>query len=504
MKVDYKSFEKKYPEVKKYLSKEVLDAAEATLPIWDMYDDEEFKPSIDDVIDLVNFEIKDLDTQGSLDDKKEAKVLNVSPDEDDDSTIEPDVPVEKGKKKKVKKEKVEKEPKAKKPTKAELKQEQYDNAEKVELIPVEVSIIKRYITMQGKKLKEVKQSKSNNPNSILNALQKAIVERKIRKESKFKYEILQIQRSLVKIVNGVAEGLYGNSEVINIAHYDDLKKIVDGYVVDKYTTVAKSFISTVQEKSDKKKAENLLKRIENVTTDDSHQDELDAMKKSLKDFVDGKTEKVETTERQLRGLYGSMNGDCGTVNGLGSIADTEGVISSNDLINADFDSIGFTGRWESFFGCPSSKFKFMVYGTAGSGKSTFCLQLAKYLSKDLGKKVLYVASEEKFGYTLKEKIERLNVANSNFFIAESLPLDLSKYDVIFFDSVNDMQIEADELEEISNGKATVSIFQCTKEGVYKGGQAFAHNADVVVRVENMTAKTEKNRFGEGGKELQVI
>ena len=49
-------------------------------------------------------------------------------------------------------------------------------------------------------------------------------------------------------------------------------------------------------------------------------------------------------------------------------------------------------------------------------------------------------------------------------------------------------------------KAYCFVFQSTKDGNYRGTQEFAHDADVVVKVENMVAVTEKNRFG--GSNLQ--
>ncbi len=146
----------------------------------------------------------------------------------------------------------------------------------------------------------------------------------------------------------------------------------------------------------------------------------------------------------------------------------------------------------------------MVYGAAGGGKSTFCILLAKYLTEKLGWRVLYIASEERFGYTLKEKLKRLNACNENLHIAESVPEGaLQDYDCVFFDSVNDLQIEPTKLNEYTDGIASVSIFQCTKDGQYKGGQEFSHDADVVVRVDDMVATTEKNRFGNSGNEFMV-
>lgn len=146
----------------------------------------------------------------------------------------------------------------------------------------------------------------------------------------------------------------------------------------------------------------------------------------------------------------------------------------------------------------------MVYGPAGGGKSTFSLLLAKYLSKDLGWRVLYVASEERYNRSLKDKLERLRANNSNLRIADDLPSSVGDYDCVFLDSVNDLKLSPEELMNVTEGIASVSIFQCTKDGKYMGGQEFAHDADTVVRVDDMKAVSEKNRFGNSGLEFDVV
>ena len=45
MKVSYDDLPKKFEEIKNQLSKSTQDAVEATLPIWDFYNDEDFKPT---------------------------------------------------------------------------------------------------------------------------------------------------------------------------------------------------------------------------------------------------------------------------------------------------------------------------------------------------------------------------------------------------------------------------------------------------------------------------
>ena len=119
------------------------------------------------------------------------------------------------------------------------------------------------------------------------------------------------------------------------------------------------------------------------------------------------------------------------------------------------------------------------------------------------KRVLYVAGEERLGYTLQEKVERLNVANPNLYFNDKLPKDLSKFDAIFIDSINTLGLEPSDLERLPKDKAYAWILQCTKDGNYRGSQAFEHNADSVIEVADMTARMGKNRFGGKEKEFQV-
>lgn len=544
MKVDYKSFQSKYGEVKKHLSKEVIDAVESTLPIWDMYDDAEFRPSIDDVIELVNGEIANIKEEGEKPVKK----------------------TEKPKEKPAKQPKPKKEPKAKKAKqpKAKFKVGQYvkigqteyritdvvaneqsytyglqcydgtnnsanenlltksskkdfEKAHKayiesqktpVASFPVEVSLLKRYIGMQGKKISEIRNSSTYNPDGILRSIQRAIEEKKIRKDSKYAGEIRSVQKELIRMLRDIDAKKVKGSDTIEISGYEKCKAIVNSMRIDETTKISKNFISKVQEREGRKKdAENILAKLKELATDADNKEIVSAMEKAIEDYISGKTEKVEAVERQLRGVLGSIaKKGC---RGLGSVEnpfenkEKDSTISSQDLLRADFDTIDFDGRWESFFGSPSRNFKCMIYGKAGSGKSTFAIQFAKYLSKDLGLKVLYIASEEKFGYTLQEKIRRFNVANDNISFAEKLPLDITKYDVVFFDSVTNMRITPEEWASMTGNVASVGIFQCTKDGAFRGGADFGHDVDIVVNVENMVATTEKNRFQAGNLQFAV-
>ena len=164
-----------------------------------------------------------------------------------------------------------------------------------------------------------------------------------------------------------------------------------------------------------------------------------------------------------------------------------------------FETIGLQGKYRELIGDPSVGFSAMVFGLPKSGKSTLCIDFARHLAEHNGK-VLYVAIEEGFGYTLKEKFERLNAIHPNLVIAEILPDDLSQFQFVFIDSVSKAGLTTDDLTRLlkENPKtAFIYIFHTTKEGNFRGKQDFAHDVDVIIEVEKGGAKANGS-FGVGG------
>lgn len=373
------------------------------------------------------------------------------------------------------KEKPEPKPSAPKSTPAPFKGKYVDQ------LSEEVKIIARFITLQGKTMDEGKRSK-NAPRIQLKALQTAIREKRIRKTSQYAKEIMEIQYALIRMVNGSLSGTFKDADIINITDYDHYKEIAESEKVSEITTFAKAFIRIQETAGKEKEAKSLLTKIEKSKESG---EEIENMKRSLKQYIDGKSDKLKASEKTLRGLYGIAGDD----------SQNTGVMNSLAIENKHFEVLDFKGKWEGFFGRPELHFKFMFYGRPGNGKSTLALQLAGYLSNELGKRVLYVAKEEGFGYTLQEKIIRLGVSNPNLFLADNVPADLSAYDVVFLDSVNTLGLEPEDLGALPQDKAYVYVFQSTKDGKYMGKQEYAHNADAVVKIEQMTATKDKNRFG---------
>lgn len=354
----------------------------------------------------------------------------------------------------------------------------------VEKILPEVLFIKRYCGLHGKTISEKKDTAVR----ILASLQKSIVEKVIRKESPYASEINKIQQNLILI----SEQRKSNT-IIDIDNIDYLREIANSQTVDPTVSIIKSFINIQGKEGVKDKATKLIDRINLIKENFSQKNKLVL---SLTNYISGKTPTPEMDALTLQGLYG--------LSGSEYIPKPGKNVNSIDFLAAKFKSLPFSGKWKKLFGEPANNFRFMVFGEPGHGKSSFALILAKYLSKELQKKVLYIAGEEKVGGTLQEKVIRLNVANGNLDFNDKIPNSISEYDVVFIDSVNTLSLKPEDLRNLPKDKAYVFVFQTTKEGNYRGEKDFEHDVDTVVIVSNMKARTGKNRFGGEKYELNII
>jgi predicted ATP-dependent serine protease len=171
-------------------------------------------------------------------------------------------------------------------------------------------------------------------------------------------------------------------------------------------------------------------------------------------------------------------------------AKISGVMSADELVEYKYDSYPFDGKWKNLIGNPAKSFHMMVFGRPKQGKSIFCFQLAKYLSK-FGK-VLYIASEEGFSATLQQKLQEFGAINPNLYFANYRDYETIKqnitgqdYEFIIIDSINFINLEPEDVEELKSlnkEKAFITIQQATKGGQFRGSQQFAHNCDIIIEV----------------------
>ncbi|MBR6250098.1 MAG: AAA family ATPase [Bacteroidales bacterium] len=352
-------------------------------------------------------------------------------------------------------------------------------------ISASIKIIKRYGSLHGKAYNGDTKEKAI---SILRALQKAILAHDIRKTDPYADEIDKIQENLLILVNNRASG-----QPIEIADIEHLREIGTTHVVMPIVKLLQAYVRFIGKSGVKEEAKKLRDKLTAYNGSEYSSLVKDAVI-SLSDYIDGKLDSITASLEALEGLNGIFEPKHTTK----PKPVRSHSMNASQLSGVEFDTIDLTGKWARIIGKPSSPYKLMIFGKPGSGKSTLALQYADYLANSHDQRVLYVASEEGLSYTMQEKLNRMGISSANLQITDYLPKDLSAYDVIFIDSVNHAGLSAEDLRKLDASRSYVYVFQTTKDGTFRGSQEYLHDVDTSIRVEDMTAHTEKNRFGAQG------
>ena len=382
------------------------------------------------------------------------------------------------------------------PIKAVVEKEEYDS-EDVELIDTDVQFIKRYAAMHGKVKSQAQIL------TLLHSLQKAIVERRIGKDSPYAKEIDMMQKQLISCYEKMGDMAEIKIDSKNLKRYLEIAHSQEGMFS---VALLKSYIALNGKRDVKDRSQRLFNRIKKaveqgkITKSDKYADKLNEAYQTLKNYNDGDSAMLNINKAQLNGLMGILGENLFQKKSLNGFDDENGmIVSSGELLAMDFQTIGLQGRYKELIGDPSVGFTAMVYGLPKSGKSTMCLDFANHLAAHHGK-VLYCAIEEGFGYTLKEKIERLKAHHSNLYITDRVPENLNDFHFVFIDSVSKAGMDVNDIDSLRKMHPEVSfifIYHTTKEGKFKGVNEHAHEVDVIVQVEKGKA-TSTGRFNAGG------
>jgi len=382
------------------------------------------------------------------------------------------------------------------PKKAAVEKEEYDS-EDVELIDTDVQFIKRYAAMHGKVKSQAQIL------TLLHSLQKAIIERRIGKDSPYAKEIDMMQKQLISCYEKMGDMAEIKIDSKNLKRYLEIAHSQEGMFS---VALLKSYIALNGKRDVKDRSQRLFNRIKKaveqgkITKSDKYADKLNEAYQTLKNYNDGDSAMLNINKAQLNGLMGILGENLFQKKSLNGFDDDNGmIVSSGELLAMDFQTIGLQGRYKELIGDPSVGFTAMVYGLPKSGKSTMCLDFANYLAAHHGK-VLYCAIEEGFGYTLKEKIERLKAHHSNLYITDRVPENLNDFNFVFIDSVSKAGMDVNDIDSLRKMHPEVSfifIYHTTKEGKFKGVNEHAHEVDVIIQVEKGKA-TSTGRFNAGG------
>lgn len=181
----------------------------------------------------------------------------------------------------------------------------------------------------------------------------------------------------------------------------------------------------------------------------------------------------------------------------------EGTLSAEDLQKISYPKYLFTGKWKEFIGQPAKGFHCIVYGMPKAGKSILCMQFADMLANEFGE-VLYIAAEEGYKGTIKDKIKEwtTNRKRLHFAAARSEKgireaLETKDYKFCFIDSVDKAKLTVDEVEALKADYghiSFISIHQVTKQGDARGSQEFKHDADVLINVQKGGIAHQEGRY----------
>jgi cytochrome c-type biogenesis protein CcmH/NrfF len=240
-----------------------------------------------------------------------------------------------------------------------------------------------------------------------------------------------------------------------------------------------------------KRQQRKLKKLQNLKLDAEQTDlkalgataELAALRAQLMatpEHIDHSVE-IEYQEQQLDG--------------------SERLATLEDLKNQHFETISLSSRFIELFGEPAKGFMMAVHGGPGQGKSTFTIDLAKDLA-DHNNMVLLVAAEEGFSKSLQQKFtgyqsKQLILSNCRNFTGVKDNLKRSHYDIVVLDSIQQLRIKPEQLTILKNTYPKTSfiyILHATKGGTFKGDNSYAHDADIIIKLDKYEPITEKSRY----------
>jgi len=396
---------------------------------------------------------------------------------------------------------------------------------KVERIREEIKFMKRYIALHNKKKTRAEIL------TLIKSLQRAIVQKLIRKTSPMAKEIDAIQHHLISTYNSMQ-----GAKVISIEEKEltRMVSLAGGEKVYPSVALIKRFIGLQGKNQEREKLSEFIAEMEaavkkgKITKDDPFSKEINQIYRRLKVRA-GNT--IWVSRQELHGLEGIAKA-CTCKKELGQIhrikkskavkvkglrpcrrktytdakdkgacshnGGLSGVLTAEEMASRELELLEFYSFWYHLFGNPGKKFTMMFHGEPGNGKTILLLKFAQYLAEMFGS-VLYISSEEFAAPTMTQKIQSfISPLPERLHFAENLKQpDLSQYDFIILDSVNHLKLKEsdyDKLRERYPRAAFIFILQHTKGGYFKGGKDWEHNAEIVGEVAKGVITITKNRY----------
>ena len=178
-----------------------------------------------------------------------------------------------------------------------------------------------------------------------------------------------------------------------------------------------------------------------------------------------------------------------------------------EIQNMNIPSFEFAGDWEASLGRPAKTGTWIIWGHSGNGKSSFAMQLIKYLCKF--DRVIYDSLEESTGKSLQMSLNRhgMEEVNHKLLILDREPMDrlserLSRKrspGIAIIDSFQYSGLSYQGYKDLKERHANkLLIFISHAEGMRPEGRAakkVEYDADVKIFIQGFRAMC-KSRFME--------
>ena len=195
-------------------------------------------------------------------------------------------------------------------------------------------------------------------------------------------------------------------------------------------------------------------------------------------------------------------------------------ISNKNVLTAKFEVAEFDGAFLASFGKPELRGAWIIYGGSGSGKTSFMMQVCKYLTRF--RRVAYDSLEQGLSLSLQKAWERVGmeeVGNRIILLnkesLKDLRLRLAKKqspDVVVVDSVHYwLGLKMSDYINLRNDfPDKLFIFVSHEKGGQPDGklaQKIRYDSDIKIRVEGykafVTTRYEVAERGEGGADFII-
>lgn len=184
-------------------------------------------------------------------------------------------------------------------------------------------------------------------------------------------------------------------------------------------------------------------------------------------------------------------------------------LSVNNVIDAKFKTLDFDGAWLQAIGKPEPTGSWIIYGAPKNGKTTFAMQLAKYMSRF--RRVAYDSVEEGLSLTMQMSMERTGMLEVGGRVVlldrenvQELTARLDRHkspDIVIVDSVQFLELKFSEYKMLKERYPhKLFIYISHVEGKVPEGNTARRiwrDANVAIRVDGFRAFPVGRYGGEG-------